>query len=250
MDLSIQEELHRKLKAEQRHKTQLSRELDQRARESKALQKQLSVAASKVEIPTQSPRLNTDPDSPRLTKKRASLPSLSSPRLQAGVVGKSGAVVGRSSTQAPPRTRFSPRQQPLVTSAPGNPTRTSPRQNEPAHQGPIAQAYQAKISVRGSESQTEARVRTAAQSSVVDTSMAIGSTRHGVNRVNSMRNSPPQPSSLKHRATTTPSTASKKPVVHMDTERAIAAVMDDLQDWAITPGFLKRSSLRQSASYA
>merc|ERR1719311_1831263 len=29
MDLSIQEELHRKLKAEQRHKTQLSRELDQ-----------------------------------------------------------------------------------------------------------------------------------------------------------------------------------------------------------------------------
>jgi len=250
MDSSIQEELHRKLKAEQRHKTQLSRELDQRARESKALQKQLSVAASKAEIPTQSLRLSTGPDSPRLTKKRASMPSLSSPRLQAGVVGKSGAAVGPSSIQAPPRTRFSPRQQPLVTSPPGNTTRTSPRQNEPAHQGPIAQAYQAKVPLRRSESQTEACVCTAAKSSVVDTSVAIGSTRHGVNRVNSMRNSPPQPSSLKHRATTTPSTASKKPVVHMDTERAIAAVVDDLQDWAITPGFLKRSSLRQSASYA
>lgn len=230
-DFNIHDEIHRKWEAEQCRKTQFTRDFGQRIRD-----RQL---AAKSGIQKQSPRGGTDAEATRLKQNRMQkppVPSMAShlsPRTQAGTLGSRVAATGRSSTQATLQARQNQSQRQASGSMKANSqasagkARIVPRQSE---------AASTRIAARKGASQTESRSHAA--------TTVTGSTRPGASRA--VHTAPPQNWNLKHQAqmadsrkiVSPTSLAASAPSIAMNTptaaELAIASLVDDLQDWAMS----------------
>lgn len=210
-DFNIHDEIHRKWEAEQCRKTQFSRDFGQRIRD-----RQL---AAKSGIQKQSPRGGTDAEATRLKQNRMQkpqVPSHLSPRAQATLQVRQN----QSQRQASGSMKAN-------SQASGGKARIVPRQSE---------AASTRIAARKGASQTESRSHAA--------TTVTGSTRPGASRA--VHTAPPQNWNLKHQAQmadsrkmVSPTTlAASAPSIAMNTstaaELAIASLVDDLQDWAMS----------------